>query len=481
MVVSLRLEDLPVSMPADGRKVAFGPPWVRLHLGVTATTRGLRNRWPRIYRVRRLHALCVCLAAGLALSAIPATPRADATVVERTLAAFDVILTHHENAGLTYGALTTAAIAGTFGPSHASRIAATSEINDRASAGVALRDALSKLAILRTNVTVQTLVESSFQAAGGRNRYLPELPQAAARPASLGLEIKRSGQRTLVHRPLPRGPAEAAGIAPDDELVAILEIAADGRAGAATSLSGLPLEAVVARLRGAPDSRVRLTIRRGDRSPPLQVDIRRAEVLEPNTLSRVLPDRIGYLRIRQFNSVAAAEIADATVTVLQPSTDRPAGLILDLRGNRGGLVEQIVTAADHFLEQGIVASLAGRNPADNREIKATPGEIAAGAPIVLLVDGETSDGAELFAAALVKNGRARLVGTRTKGLAAVTTVYQATPPAGLLLQTGRWRDPAGVSWEGVGLTPEIVVAGAPSKNGDDAALSAAARLFAPAR
>lgn len=413
----------------------------------------------------------------------PAAAQTDPRVIaDKLLAGFDLIIAHHENTATDYGALSAAAIAGVYRPvagvKAVERVdamagAATSSGRDRTKAQAALVSAIKALTPAGTTIPVQDLLQASFKAVGGRNSYHTSGAVKREDIGSIGLEVTQRGGKPHVHRPLPNGPAAAAGIKADDELLSIIDDTGVSATAKPEPLAGVVLEQIVARLRGPVGRALQLRVRREGVVEPLVFTVKRAPVFEQSVTEGIIGDAIGYIRIRKFGIASAQETRDAVAFVRKEAGERFAGLIIDLRGNVGGLVDQATEIADHFLESGLITRLEGRNAADNRRVEATAGDITAGKPIVVLVNAATSDGAELLTAALQKNRRARVVGAKTKGQAAVTTVYQIKAPDALLLQTGRWFDPAGISWEGRGVDPDVSVADPGEAGRGGAALDAA--------
>ncbi|MFH9351527.1 S41 family peptidase [Kitasatospora sp. NPDC017646] len=264
----------------------------------------------------------------------------------------------------------------------------------------------------------------------------------------VGLSVGRGEDGvTEVSQVTPAGPAAQAGIAPGDRLLRIGQDQADR----------LPVTEVVARLRGQGDERragseVTLTVRRGD-GQVRELRLKRV-LLDSRQVTAEHLDR-GVLRItvRAFTS----GVADQVRTALRaPHT----GVVLDLRGNSGGLVDEAVGTAGSFLDGGPVGSYQERG--EKRELTAPPGGDGR-TPLVVLVDGGTMSAAELLAGALQDRSRAVVVGSRTFGKGTVQQPSRLADGAVLEMTVGRYHTPAGRSLDGTGLTPDV-----PAGAGEDA-------------
>jgi carboxyl-terminal processing protease len=221
-------------------------------------------------------------------------------------------------------------------------------------------------------------------------------------------------------------PAGRDGLAPGDTLVAI-----DGE-----PVTGLTPSEIEDRLRGARGAPVTLSVVR--HGAPLEVHTVRDTVHVPATTVELLPDGVAYLRLTQFQRGAAFEVTDAMRGLDQRGMT---ALVLDLRDNPGGLLEEAVGVADLFLEQGPIVTTRGR--VDGEQVHyATPGGYA-GLPVVVLVNGRSASAAEVVAGALQDTRRAQLVGARTWGKGSVQTVYENEDGSAMKLTIGRYYTPSG--------------------------------------
>lgn len=292
----------------------------------------------------------------------------------------------------------------------------------------------------------------------------------------------------VIDEVIPGSPAAVAGLQPEDVVVAI-----DGEPTAEVGRERRDAGAWEARLRGASGTRVSLSVTRVGVRAPRVVTLVRARVEVPSVRGRPLAEGIGYLAISRFVESTAADAAGQLAALRAAGALR--ALVLDLRGDPGGVIEQAIATADLFLASGTIATLRGR-----RGVLETYTAHAAGTwtgfPIVLLVDGGTASAAELLAAALHDHRRATLVGLPTFGKGSVQTFFELADGAGIKLTTSRYLTPAGNSLESKGIIPdvrieafagEVITAGPGSAEGesdatlaegtgDDPQLEAALRL-----
>lgn len=204
-------------------------------------------------------------------------------------------------------------------------------------------------------------------------------------------------------------------------------------------------------LRGEKGTKVTLGIRRNGKA--LEVTLVRGEVKRPVVETRLLADGIGYLRLNDFPDDAARRMREG-IAELRGKNVR--ALVLDLRANDGGFLDEAVAIADLFIRDGAIVSTRNRSPDEDRVFHATPGGPAEDLPLAALVDGATASAAEVLAGALQDHGRAKLVGTRTYGKGTVNKRFPLGDGSGILLSTGRYVLPKGRSIEGTGIEPDLV-------------------------
>ncbi|HEU0032707.1 MAG TPA: S41 family peptidase [Kofleriaceae bacterium] len=248
---------------------------------------------------------------------------------------------------------------------------------------------------------------------------------------------------------VPRSPADMAGLQLDDRVVSI--------EGAVTAEGGKELANATtweARLRGASGTRVTIAVLRAGWKDPKPFTLVRQQVKLPTVQRKVIEPRIGYLAIARFAEATSTDTQAALVALRQQNALDV--LILDLRADPGGLVDQAIAVADIFLDSGTIVTIRGRQGTVENQT-AHKGGYATAVPVIILVDQGTASASEILAAALRDHGRAKLVGTRTYGKGTVQTFFDLEDGAGLKLTTARYFTPKGNSLESKGLEPDLKV------------------------
>jgi carboxyl-terminal processing protease len=171
--------------------------------------------------------------------------------------------------------------------------------------------------------------------------------------------------------------------------------------------------------------------------------------------SRLLDSGYGYVRISQFTDTTAKDLRRAIVELNHKTPDGLQGLVLDLRDNPGGVLEAAVEVADSFLERGLIVTASGRTRDATFRHEAVPGDLLAGAPLVVLVNGGSASASEIVAGALKEHHRAIIAGTRTFGKGSVQTVMPLSEGRAIKLTTSRYFTPSGVSIQGLGISPDV--------------------------
>ena len=248
----------------------------------------------------------------------------------------------------------------------------------------------------------------------------------------LGIQIEvRDGWITVV-APLPDTPAERAGIQTSDQIVGL-----DGR-----STEGWKQDQAVKELRGEAGSVVELKVHRVGIEQPLTFKLTRAMIhVRSVQVSMMLDDKVGYVLLTPVSETSASELTEAVTGLLQKGMK---SLVLDLRGNPGGLLDQGVAVSELFLDPGEeVVATRGRAPNSTRTYRDAKPQPWPNLPVVVLANGGTASAAEIITGALQDHDRAVVVGTPTFGKGLVQSLWQLTPETALKLTTARWYTPSG--------------------------------------
>lgn len=263
----------------------------------------------------------------------------------------------------------------------------------------------------------------------------------------LGIEVTSEDGVVKVISPMDGTPAFTAGVKSGDYITAV-----NGE-----SVLGLSVNDAVKQMRGKPGETVTLTIAR-EKSDPFDVKIVR-EVIKPKTAVARLDGDYGVLRISGFNEKTTDE-AEAAFASIKAKNPKMKGLILDLRDNPGGLLDQAVSISDMFLEGGEIVSQRGRDPRDVERYNARPGDITNGLPIVVLINSGTASAAEIVSGALQDRKRAEIVGLTSFGKGSVQTVIplRGGVDGALKLTTAKYYTPSGRSIQKTGIEPDLEVA-----------------------
>ena len=264
----------------------------------------------------------------------------------------------------------------------------------------------------------------------------------------VGLEVQTDSERISVVRPIEGTPAERAGIQPGDTILTI-----DGE-----PVNHRDISQAILRMRGPAGSRVQLTLARDGVTEPLAFDLQRSAVEVHSVHSRALDAGIAYIRISQFTDTTARDLRRAIVSLKRETAGGLQGLVLDLRDNPGGVLDAAVEVADSFLERGLIVTASGRTRDATFRHEAVPGDLLAGAPLVVLVNGGSASASEIVAGALKDQHRATIAGTRTFGKASVQTVMPLSEGRAIKLTTSRYFTPSGVSIQGRGILPDVDLA-----------------------
>jgi carboxyl-terminal processing protease len=252
---------------------------------------------------------------------------------------------------------------------------------------------------------------------------------------------------TEIVRPIPGQPAEQAGIRPGDIIIGV-----DGE-----DVRGQTLDEVISKVRGPRGSEVVLTIQRDGEDGSLQIAITRTRFEVPTIEAQMLQEEaagdIAYIRLSNFSANAENQLTEALKELL---AQNPAGLILDLRDNPGGFLDQSIAVADLFLSNGVI--LFERNQVGlDQTFEASPGDIAESIPMVVLINPGSASASEIVAGAIQDNGRAILIGETTFGKGSVQRSRQLSDGSELRVTFARWFTPNNQTIDDQGISPDILV------------------------
>jgi carboxyl-terminal processing protease len=262
----------------------------------------------------------------------------------------------------------------------------------------------------------------------------------------LGIEVTMENGLIKVVSPIDDTPAAKAGLKPGDFITHL-----DGE-----PVLGLSLNEAVERMRGPVASDIKLTIRREGRDA-FDVTLTRAVVKIQSVKYHLEGSDIGYVRITSFNEQADSGLQAAMKALKNQAGDRLGGIVLDLRNNPGGLLDQAIAVSDDFLDKGEIVSTRGRHSEDAARYNAKPGDLTSGLPMVVLINGGSASASEIVAGALQDHHRAVLLGTRSFGKGSVQTIIQLPGHGAMRLTTARYYTPSGRSIQAKGIEPDITV------------------------
>jgi carboxyl-terminal processing protease len=276
----------------------------------------------------------------------------------------------------------------------------------------------------------------------------------------VGLVISAEGGPIKVVSPIDDTPAARAGIKAGDSILAI-----DGQ-----GLAGKSLDQVQEKLRGAPGTKVVLSIMRTGGKDSFEVNLVRAAI-EVEAVRFHREGDVGYIRIPAFNERTDEGVQTAVRDLKKQIGPGIKGYIIDLRDDGGGVLDAAIGVSDDFLDGGEIVSTRGRHPRDTERYDAKPGDIADGKPIIVLIDGGTASASEIVSGALQDHKRATILGTLSFGKASVQTIIPLNggEDGALHMTTGRYYTPSGRSLQAEGIVPDIAVASS-EKDADDSAL-----------
>jgi len=262
----------------------------------------------------------------------------------------------------------------------------------------------------------------------------------------LGIEVTMENGFVKVISPIDGTPAERAGILTNDLLTHI----------GGEQIQGLTLSQAVEKMRGPVNTDILLTVVRAGVDAPFDVTLTREVIRIASVRSRV-EGNIAYLRVTTFSEQTASGLETKIREIKQELGDKLAGVVLDLRGNPGGLLDQAIKVSDAFLDQGEIVSTRGRQAGEAQRFNAKSGDLVDGLPLVVLINGGSASASEIVAGALQDHGRAVVLGTQSFGKGSVQTIIPIAGHGAVRLTTSLYYTPSGRSIQAKGISPDIVV------------------------
>ena len=279
------------------------------------------------------------------------------------------------------------------------------------------------------------------------NMYKEMQEETKGRFEGLGIEITIKEGILMVVSPIEDTPAFKAGILAGDQILKI-----DG-----DSTKNLTLDDSAKRMRGPKGTQVTITIMREGFVKPREFTLTRDVIPVRSVRHELLEKQYGYIRLSQFQEKTEGELDKALKALEEGSKGSMKGLVLDLRNNPGGLLDQAVKVADRFIESGLIVSMEGRREDQKMKFFAHSQGTIARYPLIVLVNGGSASASEIVAGAIQDHGRGILVGTQTFGKGSVQTIFPLKDGSGLRLTTARYFTPNGRSIQAKGIIPDIIV------------------------
>ncbi|WP_299308874.1 S41 family peptidase [uncultured Croceicoccus sp.] len=262
----------------------------------------------------------------------------------------------------------------------------------------------------------------------------------------LGLSVTMEDGVVKIIAPTRGSPADEAGLKAGDYITHL-----DGKL-----VYGGTLDEAVEQMRGLPGTGIELTVFRPGRDEPFEVEITR-DIIELRPVEHAVEGKIGIITVSTFSANVGREVERAMESIRAEMGGAPEGIVLDLRSNPGGLLDEAISLSDLFLEKGQIVSQRGRFARDNESYSARSGDIAKNIPVVVLIDAGSASASEIVAGALQDHHRALIMGERSFGKGSVQTLVPLSNDSALKLTTARYYTPSGRSVQEGGIAPDIRV------------------------
>lgn len=264
----------------------------------------------------------------------------------------------------------------------------------------------------------------------------------------LGIEVSMEEGLVKVVAPIDDTPAARAGIQSGD-LISFIDD---------EPIRGLTLNQAVEKMRGAPNTDIKITVIRKGTPEPFDVTITRAIIKVQSVRYRREGD-VAYVRITTFNQQTDRGLEKGLKKLKKEIGDQLRGVVIDLRNNPGGSLDQAINVSDFFLDDGAIVSTRGRDNRDSQRFTAKSGDLVNGLPVIVLINGGSASASEIVAGALQDHRRATVLGTKSFGKGSVQTMIPlaAGRDGALKLTTAKYYTPSGRSIQAVGITPDFIV------------------------
>jgi len=263
----------------------------------------------------------------------------------------------------------------------------------------------------------------------------------------VGMEVTEEEGFLKVIAPIEGSPAAKAGIKPGDLILAI-----NGK-----TTEGMAVFESVKLLRGPKGSNVKITLKREGENSSIDLTLTRDIIHIESVKFDLFKGGIGYIKLSQFQEKVAEELINAVSNLEYKNGGMLKGLVLDLRNNPGGLLDEAIEVADEFIDQGLIVSVKGRSPDQSKQYFATKGENVHDYPIVVIVNKGSASASEVVAEALQDSNRATILGSKTFGKGSVQTIIKLDDGSGLKITTAKFYAPSGRSINAIGVTPDVIV------------------------
>ncbi|WP_252737976.1 S41 family peptidase [Marinobacter salexigens] len=263
----------------------------------------------------------------------------------------------------------------------------------------------------------------------------------------LGIEVGMENGFIKVIAPIDDTPAQKAGVQSGDLIIKLDE----------KPVKGMSLEESVQLMRGKPGTVLTLTIMREGENAPVELDVERAVIKVTSVKTRMIEDGYGYVRLTQFQAETGGQFTKALKQLKKDHGSDLDGLVIDLRNNPGGVLQAAVATADALLDEGLIVYTEGRIQSSRLRFSAKDGDVMAGTPIVVLINGGSASASEILAGALQDHKRAVIMGTQSFGKGSVQTVIPLDETHAIKMTTARYYTPDGRSIQATGIKPDIEV------------------------